>query len=148
SQQQTPGSNAFSEGSKVRRIKTPSPVVMTRAPADRVEAKSLDFDAQTEVALLNGDVVMTSGTERRVTGAAATVDQKADTMLVTGNVVAVQGKNNLKGERLYVERATGRTQLTSPAGPGKEAARISARFYRTNSQIAQAMKKQKAVVEA
>jgi lipopolysaccharide transport protein LptA/LPS export ABC transporter protein LptC len=148
SQQQTPGSTALSEGSKVRRVKSPSPVIMTRAPSDRVEAKSLDFDAQSEVALLNGDVVMTSGTERRVTGAAATVDQKADTVLVTGNVVAVQGKNNLKGERLYVERATGRTQLTSPAGPGKEAGRISARFFRTDSQIAQALKRQKQVVEA
>jgi lipopolysaccharide transport protein LptA/LPS export ABC transporter protein LptC len=148
SRQQAPGSTAPSEGSKVRRIKSPSPVVMTRAPADRVEAKSLDFDAQSEVALLNGDVVMTSGAERRVTGAAATVDQKADTVLVTGNVVAVQGKNNLKGERLYVERTTGRTQLTSPAGPGKEAGRITARFYRTDSQIAQALKKQKDVVAA
>jgi lipopolysaccharide transport protein LptA/LPS export ABC transporter protein LptC len=148
SQQQTAGSTGLSEGSKVRRIKSPSPVVMTRAPQDRVEAKSLDFDAQTEVALLNGDVVMTSGADRRVTGAAAVVDQKADTVVVTGNVVAVQSKNNLKGERLYVERGTGRTQLTSPAGPGKEAGRVSARFFRTDTQIAQALKKQKAMVEA
>ena len=147
--QQTPGSSALAAGSKVHRIKSPTPVVMTRAPHDRVEAKSLDFDAQSEVALLTGDVVMTSGTDRRVTGAAATVDQKDDTVLITGNVVAVQGRNNLKGERLFVERATGRTQLTSPALPGEQkAGRITARFYRTDSQIAQAMKKQKEAVAA
>jgi len=147
--QQTPGSTAVAAGSKVRRIKSATPVVMTRAPHDRVEAKSLDFDAQSEVALLTGDVVMTSGADRRVTGAVASIDQKADTVLLTGNVVAIQGRNNLKGERLYVERATGRTQLTSPAGPGEqEAGRITARFYRTDSQIAQALKKQKEEVAA
>ena len=147
----TPPAPALSDpttASKIRRIRSATPVVMTRAPSDVVNAKSLDFDAPTEVAVLTGDVVMTSGTDRRVTGAVATVDQKADTVLLTGNVVAIQGRNTLKGERLYVERATGRTQLTSPAAPGESAAgRITARFYRTNSQIAQAVKKQKDAVE-
>jgi lipopolysaccharide transport protein LptA/LPS export ABC transporter protein LptC len=135
-------------GSKIRRIRSTTPVVMTRAPHDQVNARSLDFDAPTEVAVLTGDVVMTSGTDRRVTGAMATIDQKADTVLLTGSVVAVQGRNNLKGERLYVERATGRTQLTSPAVPGtRGAGRIAARFYRTDTQIAQAVKKQKDAIE-
>jgi len=135
-------------GSKIRRIKSETPVVLTRAPHDQVDAKSLDFDALTEIALLTGDVVMTSGTDRRVTGDFATIDQKADTVLLTGSVVAIQGRNNLKGERLFVERATGRTQLTSPAAPGEsDAGRITARFYRTDTQIAQAVKKQKEAVE-
>jgi lipopolysaccharide transport protein LptA/LPS export ABC transporter protein LptC len=135
-------------GSKIRRIRSATPVVMTRAPHDQVNAKSLDFDAPTEVAVLTGDVVMISGTDRRVTGEIATIDQKTDTVLLTGSVVAVQGRNNLKGERLYVERATGRTQLTSPAVPGTRAAgRISARFYRTETQIAQAVKRQKDAIE-
>ena len=139
-----PASADLGSGSKIRRIKSATPVVMTRAPNDKVNANSLDFDAPTEVAVLTGDVVMTSGTDRRVTGDVATIDQKSDTVLLTGSVVAVQGRNNLKGERLYVERGTGRTQLTSPAGPGEsEAGRITARFYRTDSQIAQAVKKQK-----
>jgi LPS export ABC transporter protein LptC/lipopolysaccharide transport protein LptA len=139
-----PASTDLGSGSKIRRIESATPVVMTRAPNDKVNANSLDFDAPTEVAVLTGDVVMTSGTDRRVTGDVATIDQKSDTVLLTGSVVAVQGRNNLKGERLYVERGTGRTQLTSPAGPGKsEAGRITARFYRTDSQIAQAVKKQK-----
>ncbi len=139
-----PASTDLGSGSKIRRIKSATPVVMTRAPNDKVNANSLDFDAPTEVAVLTGDVVMTSGTDRRVTGDVATIDQKSDTVLLTGSVVAVQGRNNLKGERLYVERGTGRTQLTSPAGPGEsEAGRITARFYRTDSQIAQAVKKQK-----
>ncbi len=134
-------------GSKIRRIRSATPVVMTRAPRDQVNAKSLDFDAPTEVAVLTGDVVMTSGTDRRVTGDIATIDQKTDTMLLTGKVVAVQGRNNLKGEHLYVERGKGTTQLTSPAGPGgRDAGRITARFYRTDTQIAQAVKKQKDAV--
>ncbi len=142
--QQTPGSAALASGGKIRRIKSATPVILTRAPRDRVASKSLDFDAQTEVALLAGDVVMTSGTDRRVTGDVATIDQRADSVLITGSVVAVQGRNTLKGERLYVERASGRTQLNSPAEPGeRDAGRIAARFYRTEAQIAQAAKKQK-----
>ncbi len=144
---ETPGAAApVAGGSKIRRIKSASPVVMTRAPHDRVDAKRLDFDAESEVAVLNGDVVMTSGPGRRVTGDVATLDQRADTVLITGRVVAVQGRNNLKGERLYVERASGRTQLNSPSAPGvREAGRISARFFRTEAQIAQA-KKSKEVI--
>jgi lipopolysaccharide transport protein LptA/LPS export ABC transporter protein LptC len=148
--QQAQGAAAPSptSGSKIRRIRSATPVVMTRSPHDQVNAKSLDFDAPTEVAVLAGDVVMTSGTDRRVTGEIATIDQKADTVLLTGSVFAVQGRNNLKGGRLYVERATGRTQLTSPAAPGEsDPGRINARFYRTDTQIAQAVKKQKDAVE-
>ena len=122
---------ASPSAAKIRRIASPTPVVMTRAPQDRVTASGLDFDALNEVAMLVGDVVMTSGEDRRATGDQATIDQKADTVLLTGNVVAVQGRNQLGGGRLYVERSTGRTQLTNPAPAGsKEPGRISTRFYR------------------
>ncbi len=118
-------------GAKIRRIASHAPVTMTRAPQDRVTANSLDFDALNEVAVLAGNVVMTSGEDRSAIANKATIDQKADTVLLTGNVIAVQGRNKLGGGRLFVERTTGRTQLTNPAPAGaKEPDRISTRFYR------------------
>ncbi len=128
-------------GAKIERIVSNSPVVMTRAPQDRVTSRALDFDARTEVAVLTGDVVMTSGIERRVSGNVATIDQKANTVLLTGNVMAIQGRNQLAGERLFVERGSGRTHLTSPAVPGaKEPGRITARFYRNETKLGQTVK--------
>jgi LPS export ABC transporter protein LptC/lipopolysaccharide transport protein LptA len=126
---------------KIRRITSRVPVVMTRAPQDRVTAQSLDFDAVDEVAVLTGDVVMTSGTERRVMGNVATIDQRADTVLLTGNVLAIQGRNELNGGRLFVERATGRTQLTTPPATGaKLPGRITTRFYRSENDPLQSAK--------
>ena len=137
-----PGAAAAAPGTggKIRRILSNSPVVMTRAPQDRVTSASFDYDAVEEVAVLTGDVVMTSGADRRATSDAATVDQRADTVLLSGNVVAVQGRNQLKGERLFVERAAGRTQLSSPAAEGEEPGRIATRFYRGEENAAQAAK--------
>jgi len=129
---------AEARAATIRRIASTSPVVMTRAPQDRVTAKSLDFDAVKEIAVLTGDVVMTSGSDRRVSGHVATIDQKADTVLLTGDVVAVQGRNQLNGERLFVERAAGRTHLSSPATPGSnEPGRITTRFFRGEGKTAQ-----------
>jgi lipopolysaccharide transport protein LptA/LPS export ABC transporter protein LptC len=128
-------------GTKIRRIGSRSPVVMTRAPQDRVTSQSLDFDAVSEVAVLTGDVVMTSGPERRVMSNAATIDQRADTVLLTGNVLAIQGRNELNGGRLFVERATGRTQLTTPPSTGaKLPGRITTRFYRSEDGPLQSVK--------
>ena len=122
---------ASPSGAKIRRIVSRAPVVMTRAPQDRVTARSFAFDALKEVAELTGDVVMTSGEDRSAKGDTATIDQKADTVLLTGDVVAVQGRNQLTGGRLFVDRATGRTQLTNPTAAGaQERGRISTRFYR------------------
>jgi lipopolysaccharide transport protein LptA/LPS export ABC transporter protein LptC len=131
----TPGA-----GTKIKRIFSKSPVVMTRAPQDRVTGTSFDYDAINQVAVVNGDVAMTSGADRRATGDKATVDQQADTILLTGSVVAIQGRNQLKGERLYVERATGKTQLTSPGAAGEDPGRISTRFYRGQENSAQTAK--------
>ncbi|MFA5900850.1 MAG: LPS export ABC transporter periplasmic protein LptC, partial [Hyphomicrobium sp.] len=117
-------------GAKIQRITSKSPVVMTRAPKDRVTGDSLDYDAIGQVAVVNGDVKMQSGADRRASADKATVDQLADTIMLSGNVVAVQGRNQLKGERLYAEQKTGRTQLSSPAVGGGEPGRISTRFFR------------------
>lgn len=123
----TPGASA-----KIERIVSKTPVVMTRAPADRVTSESFDYDAMNEVARLDGDVVMTSGSDRRATGETATLDQRADTVLLTGDVLVVQGRNQLKGRRLFVDRSTGRTQLTSPTAEGEPGGRIQSRFYRSD----------------
>jgi lipopolysaccharide transport protein LptA len=128
------------DGAKIERIVSKSPVVMTRAPQDRVTGASLDYDAANQIAVVNGDVEMTSGEGRGATADKVTVNQKADTILLTGSVVATQGRNQLKGERLYVERATGRTQLTSPAGPDGKPGRIYTRFYRGEANEAQSAK--------
>ncbi|MGI9404393.1 MAG: LPS export ABC transporter periplasmic protein LptC [Hyphomicrobium sp.] len=117
-----------SSGTKLRRIQSTSPVVMTRAPQERVTSQSLDFDAVKEIAVLSGDVVMTSGNDRRATSNVAKIDQRADTILLTGNVVIKQGPNELKGGRLFVERAKGLTQLTSPASASGRG-RITTRFF-------------------
>ncbi len=122
--------NDASSGTKLRRIQSTSPVVMTRAPQDRVTSQSLDFDAINEIAVLTGDVVMTSGVDRRATSDTARMDQRADTILLTGNVVINQGRNELRGGRLFVERAKGRTQLSSPASAG---GRITTRFFSNNA---------------
>jgi len=111
---------------KISRIVSNAPVVMTRAPQDRVSGAQFEFDAVKEVAVLTGNVVMTSGPDRHATSNKATVNQNSDTILLTGSVVAKQGRNEMRGERLYVERATGRTELTSPGNDG----RIATRFFR------------------
>lgn len=136
-------------GAKIRRIVSKTPVVMTRAPQDRVTGSSLDYDAPNQVALVSGNVQMESGADRRANADKATVDQHSDTILLTGSVLVRQGRNQLKGERLFVERATGRTQLTTP-GPDKERpGRISARLYRGEDSTGQSAKAQaKRLVQA
>ena len=133
---------ALGANSKIRRIVSSTPVVMTRPPHDRVTGKSLDFDALTEVAVITGDVVMTSQADRKVTGAIATIDQKADTVLLVGSVVAIQGRNQLGGERLFVERAKALTHLTSPGDTNGDPGRITSRFYRTDAKASPKASKQ------
>lgn len=138
-----PGTSALpGSGTKIQRIQSKTPVVMTRAPQDRVTGNSLDYDAVKQVAVVDGNVQMASGPQRGATADTATVNQQADTILLTGSVVAKQGRNLLKGERLYVERATGRTQLTSPGPSSDQPGRISSRFYR-NEQSPAEMAKEK-----
>jgi len=129
-------------GANISRISSPSPVVLTRAPQDRVTSNSLDFDAKTEVAVLAGDVVMTSGADRRISGEVATINQRDNTILMTGSVLATQGRNRFRGERLFVDRAAGRTQLSSPVPGG----RIETRFFRDEAGKAKQAKKE--VVQA
>jgi lipopolysaccharide transport protein LptA len=113
---------------KIRRIVAREPVVMTRGEADVVSSNHAEFDIAQETAVLTGNVIMISGTERRATSDRVELDQKADTALLTGAVEVVQGKNELKGSRLSINRKSGHTQLTSLAEDGGNG-RVSARLY-------------------
>lgn len=125
--QQTAG--AGGEQSRLRAIAARGGVIAIQKD-DRSTSETLDYDAQAERAILNGNVVLISGTERRVTGDLAEFDQKADTALVTGaEVVATQGRNTLKGRRLFMDRKSGTTRLESPASGSTVAGRIAAVFY-------------------
>lgn len=109
--------------SKVKRIVSRVPVVLTQG-TDRVTGDSADFDPANETAQIAGRVVMNSGADRKVTSDKADLDQKSDTILLSGNVFVQQGKNEMKGRRLWVDRKTGKAQLTSPGG-----GRIATRLY-------------------
>ncbi len=113
---------------KLKLIKARGGVQMTNKD-DTATGDTLDYDATSERVVLKGNVVLTSLNERRVTAGQADLDQKADTALLTGGVVVIQGKNTMKGRRLFVDRKNGKTRLDSPAEAGLGAARIQTTFY-------------------
>lgn len=139
-----PGQKAAAPGadpnaSKLKRIIAPGPVVMTQG-ADKLTGDTADFDAVAEVARVNGRVVMTSGTDRRAVGDRAEMDQRNDTVLLTGAVHVVQGRNEIKGRRMWVDRKGGRAQVTSPADQGGNG-RIWTRMYQAEASAAGGAKK-------
>jgi lipopolysaccharide transport protein LptA/LPS export ABC transporter protein LptC len=122
-----------SEGAgRVKRLFARSDVVLTRG-GDRVTSDQAEFDVTADTASLAGQVVMSSGAERRASSDRVALDAKADTALLTGNVVVTQGKNVLKGRRLFLDRKAGTTQLSAPAEAGMAQGRISARFYQNSA---------------
>lgn len=126
------------QGGKVKRVVAKSPVTMTQGNGQQVTSRSADFDAQSQKAVLDGDVVMTELSDRRVVGDRAEIDQAAGTVLLTGPVILTQGKNELRGRRLFANRSNGKMNLTA-AGWGN--GRISARFFQQNAGQAGASKK-------
>ena len=118
-------------GGKLRRILAKGPVVMTNGPQDRVTCNAADFDAVNETAVLTGDVVLSSGAGRNARADRVDLDQGNERAVLSGNVIVNQDKNVLKGRRLEVDQRNGLTSLTSPAGIGYGAGRISARFIQT-----------------
>ena len=114
---------------KIKHITAPLPVVMTQASGERVSGESADFDAAEETAIVTGNVVMTAGPDRRATAARVEFKQKPDTFLLTGNVVVTQARNELRGRNLFVDRKSGKTELTSPADGASPKSRIFARLY-------------------
>jgi lipopolysaccharide transport protein LptA/LPS export ABC transporter protein LptC len=74
-------------------------------------------------------VEIVQGADRRATADAADFDIKADTALMTGNVQVMQGKNQMRGRRMLIDRKAGRMKLEAPAGAGLPVGRIAATFY-------------------
>lgn len=124
--------NAPAEGGKLKRLYARTDVVMVQA-GDRATSANGDFDPVKETAVLTGSVVMTSAPDRKAVADRADLDQRADTALLTGPVEVTQGRNILRGRRLFVDRKTGTLQLTAPAETGQPAGRIFTRFYQADA---------------
>ncbi|MEQ1715375.1 MAG: LPS export ABC transporter periplasmic protein LptC [Hyphomicrobium sp.] len=110
---------------KVKRVVAKNPVTLSDGTGQQATSRSADFDAIAQKAVLEGDVVMSELPDKRATGDRAEIDQAANTVLLTGPVVVSQGTNELKGRRLFFNRATAKMNLT---GAGSGNGRISARF--------------------
>ncbi len=102
------------------------PVIMTRGADERVDCTSAEFKTAEQTAVLMGPVVMTSGEKRSAKSDRVDLDQKNDTALLTGNVIVQQGKNELQGRRLWINRKAGTAKLTSPPALGSGPGRIKA----------------------
>lgn len=120
-------------GGKLTRITAKGPFVMTRPTGDRVTGDGASFDAVAETGVLEGNIVMTSVPDRRVTADRVELDQGRDSAVLTGQVVVVSGETVLRGRRLAIDRAGGRTSLTAPPMAGSGPGRISARFVQANA---------------
>jgi lipopolysaccharide transport protein LptA/LPS export ABC transporter protein LptC len=114
---------------KVQRVLAMKPVAITQATGERVTSDAAEFDTAAQTALLTGGVTVQAAADRKAVGDRAELDQRTDTVVLTGAVVVTQGRNELKGRRLFHERGSGRTTLSSPAEPRGAAGRITARFY-------------------
>ncbi len=139
SAQPAAGNPAAASG-KVKRIDTNGPFVMVRGATDRVTGNTATFDLPSETALLDGSVVITSMPDRRVTADRAELNQRADTALLTGTVVVENGATVLKGRRLAIDRAKGRTSLTAPPMAGSGPGRIAAHFVQNGAKPGAAKK--------
>lgn len=113
------------DGGKVKRVVAKNPVLLKQGKKQQVTSRSADFDTTDQKAVLEGDVIMIELPDRRAVGDMAEIDQTKDTVLLTGPVVLTQGPNELKGRRLFFDRANSKMALT--AG-GDGSGRISARF--------------------
>ncbi|HVY42282.1 MAG TPA: LPS export ABC transporter periplasmic protein LptC [Hyphomicrobiaceae bacterium] len=139
--------NTPEQATRLKFLKARGGVVMV-LKEDRAEGETLDYDAISEHAVLRGNVVLTSANDRRATSAVAEFDRLADTALLTGDVVVTQGKNVMKGQRLFVEHKLGKTRLESPAQAGQPSGRIAATFYRNEAKSAEAAAGKNAKSEA
>lgn len=124
-------SAAAAAAGRVTRMSSAYPIVITRGDGERITAERLDVDVTREVAVLSGNVEMVSGSDRSARSDKAEIDIRQDTALLTGNVVVTQGTNEIKGQRLLIDRKNGTSQLTSPATPQAAKGRVFARLQRS-----------------
>jgi lipopolysaccharide export system protein LptA len=59
-------------------------------------------------------------------------DAEPDTITLTGGVVVVQGKNVLRGDKMVIDRKTGRTSAVSDATGRNNPNRVRAVIYNDN----------------
>ncbi len=92
-------------------------------------------DPGTKVTMLwaRSGVVINAGSDRRVSSDLADFNTEADSALFVGNVVVKQDKNVLKGQRLFVDRKSGKSRLESPGEGSEPVGRIAATFYQSNA---------------
>jgi len=133
-----PASAAADMGGRIKRVVARNPVTLTQGNGQEATSRNAQFDAATQMAVLEGDVVMSEGADKRVTGDRAEIDQMAGTVVITGPVFLTQGKNELYGRRLFFNRNSGKMNLAgSESGSG---GRISARFSQGGTPAALARK--------
>ncbi|HEY8277414.1 MAG TPA: LptA/OstA family protein [Methyloceanibacter sp.] len=82
--------------------------------------------------LAKGQVVINSDQDQTTTGDLADYDVPAQTVVVSGNVVLTQGQNVLKGDRLFINLATGESRF-DPGNTSGKPARIKALFRKPGS---------------
>lgn len=136
------------DGQRLRAIEARGGIVMIR-DSDRITATALRHDAKAEQTVIEGPVRMSSASDRSAQSARLVIDHKADRIELEGGVIVTQGKNVLRGERLAVDRARGRSRLDSPATAGRGAGRISVLLHRPPSarQTGEVRKSPKAEVD-
>lgn len=127
---------------KVKTITIDTPVVLTRASGERVTADRADVDAARQVSVLTGNVVITAPPDRKVVSDKAEVDQQQDTILLTGAGVHItQGRNELHGRRVLVDRAAKKTYVSAPAEGNAPPAHVTALLYQSKDPPAAGSKK-------
>ncbi len=130
-----------SEGSQIKTIHAPKPVMMRRGENEQVTGQAAHFDVKNDTAKIIGSVVMSAGPERRAVAETAEINSKMDTILLQGKVIVTQGLNEIRGERLFVDRANGTSQVSTPSGPNGKRGRITARLQQETPETAKRKKK-------
>ncbi len=135
------------DGSQIKTIQAPKPVMMRRGKNEQVTGQSAHFDVKNDKAKIQGNVVMSAGPERRAVADVAEIDSKSDTILLQGNVIVSQGLNEIRGERFLVDRARGTSQVSAPTGLNGKRGRITAKLQQeppAKAKTGKAKRKEKA----
>ncbi len=104
---------------KVARIVSNYPILIKRGKDQQITGQKAEFLPPKNKAVLDGNVTISSGDNRRATSKRAEFDTGSDLALLTGDVIVRQNKNELRGQRLFVDRGQGKLELTTPLASGQ-----------------------------
>lgn len=138
--QKSSGSRIGGDASQINTIEAPKPVMMRRGETEQVTGQSALFDVKNDTAKIIGSVVISAGPERRAVADIAEINSKSDTILLQGNVIVSQGRNEIRGERLFVDRANGISKVSTPSGVNGKPGRIKARLQQDRPEPAKKKK--------